>query len=191
MKQVLILLITGVFTAAMAGGCCAKQCEKPASTMCVQGVDSRTAIDAAKKTLEAMHFTIEKADANAGYIRTRPLAAGQFFEFWRSDTVGCENFAEANLHSVTRIAEINVASQDGDVCMECSVTARRLSMPQREISSATELPGVFTRSGGGLQTLKLNPEQEKAAAWIDMGADTQLQARILDRIGKQMANSSR
>jgi hypothetical protein len=191
MKQVLIFLIAGVLAAAMAGGCCAKRSENPVTKICVQGVDSRTAIDAAKKTLEAMHFTIEKADANAGYIRTRPLAAGQFFELWRSDTVGCENFAEANLHSVTRIAEINVTSQDGDVCMECSVTARRLSMPQREISNATELPGVFTRSGGGLQTLKLNPEQERAAAWMDMGPDTELQARILERIGKQMANSNR
>lgn len=186
MKQVLIVLIAGIFAAAMAGGCCVKQCEKPANKICVQGADSQTAIDAAKKTLEAMHFTIEKADANAGYIRTRPLAAGQFFEVWRSDTVGCENFAEANLHSVTRIAEINVTSQDGDVCMECSVTSRRLSMPQREISSATELPGVFARSRGGLQTLKLNPQQKNGVAWTDMGPDAELQAKILERIGKQI-----
>jgi hypothetical protein len=184
MKQALIFFVAGAFAAAMLGGCCAKQCEKPANKICVQGVDSQTAIDAAKKTLEAMHFTIDKADANAGYIRTRPLAAGQFFELWRSDTVGGENFAEANLHSVTRMAEINITSQNGDVCMECSVTTRRLSMPQREISSATELPGIFTQGGGGLQTLKLNPEQKKGAAWMDMGPDAALQSKILERIGK-------
>jgi hypothetical protein len=186
MNTIPMWLVAGIATAVMLGGGCAKQCEKPTTKICTQGVDRQTAMAAAQRTLENMHFTIEKADANAGYISTRPLAAGQFFEVWRSDTVGCENFAEANLHSVSRIAEIDVSGPDGEVCIACKVATRRLSMPQREVNSATELPGVFSKSSAGLQTLTLDKEQQKAAVWMDMGPDTNLQARILERIGKQI-----
>ena len=187
MKQALTILIAGVFAAVMLGGCCAKQCEKPINKICTQGVDRQTAMAAALRTLEDMHFTIEKADANSGYISTRPLPAGQFFELWRSDTVGCENFAEANLHSVTRIAEIDVSGPDGEICIECKVATRRLSMPQREVSSATELPNVFGKSSGGLQTLNPNKDQQKAAVWMDMGPDAPLQGKILERIGNRIS----
>jgi len=185
MNRIPVWLVAGIAAAVMFGGC-AKRCEKPINKICTQGVDRQMAMDAAQRTLEDMHFTIEKADANAGYISTRPLTAGQFFEFWRSDTVGCENFAEANLHSVTRIAEIDVSGPDGEVCIVCKVATRRLSMPQREVNTATELPGVFAKRTGGLQTVKLDKQQQQAAAWMDAGPDAQLQARILERIKKQI-----
>ncbi|MDO8303025.1 MAG: hypothetical protein Q7T18_07275 [Sedimentisphaerales bacterium] len=177
-----------VLVAVMAGGCCSRQCAAPPNKICVQGGDVPMAMDAAQKTLEDMHFTIEKADANAGYISTRPLPAGQFFEPWRSDTVGCSNFAEANLHSVIRIAQINVTPQNGDVCIECTVETRRLSMPQREVNSATELMGAFSRNSRGSQSLKLSKGKKEAAVWMDMGPDAQLQAKILELIGKQIGS---
>ena len=188
MNRITVRLVAGIAAAVMLGGCCGKQCEKPTNKVCTQGVDRQTAMAAAQRTLEDMHFTIEKADANAGYISTRPLAAGQFFELWRSDTVGGENFAEANLHSVTRIAEIDVSGPDGEVCIACKVVTRRLSMPQREVSSATELPSVFAKSKGGLQTINMNKEQKKAAVWMDMGPDAPLQSKILERIAKRVSN---
>jgi hypothetical protein len=186
MNRIPVRLVAGIAAAVMLGSGCAKQCEKPIDKICTQGIDRQAAIAAAQRTLEDMHFTIEKADPNAGYISTRPLVAGQFFEFWRSDTVGGENFAEANLHSVTRIAEVDVNGPDGEVCIMCKVATRRLSMPQREINSATELPNVFGKSNSGLQTIKLDQEQQKAAVWVDMGPDAELQARILERIKRQI-----
>jgi hypothetical protein len=186
MNMIPVWLVAGIAAAVILGGGCAKQCEKPINKICTQGVDRQAAMAAAQRTLENMHFTIEKADANAGYISTRPLVAGQFFELWRSDTVGCENFAEANLHSVTRVAEIDVNGPDGEVCIKCKVATRRLSMPQREVNSATELPSVFSKSSAGLQTLKLDQGQQKATAWVDMGPDANLQTRILERIKKQI-----
>jgi hypothetical protein len=186
MNIISVWLVTGIAVAVMLGDGCTKPCEKPITKICTQGVDRQAAMAAAQRTLENMHFTIEKADANAGYISTRPLVAGQFFELWRSDTVGCENFAEANLHSVTRIAEIDVNGPDGEVCIMCKVATRRLSIPQREVNSATELPNVFGKSSSGLQTIKLDQEQQKATTWVDMGPDENLQARILERIKKQI-----
>jgi hypothetical protein len=173
-------LIAGLTAVLMFGGCCSKESSETINRICAQGVDKQAVMDAAQRVLEDMHFTIEKADLDAGYISTRPLAAQQFFELWRSDTVGCGNFAEANLHSVTRTAEINVAPQDDDFCLTCKVATRRLSVPDREISSATELPKVFTKSAGGLQTLQLGRD----AVWMDMGNDPALEARILERIQK-------
>jgi hypothetical protein len=184
MNRITVQLVVWFAAAVMLGGGCAKQCEKPTTKICAQSVGRLMAMDVAQRTLEDMHFTIEKADANAGYISTRPLAAGQFFEFWRSDTVGCENFAEANLHSVTRIVEIDVSGSDGDVCIECKVATRRLSMPQREVNSATDLPGVFVEQTRGLQSVKLN--QGKTAVWMDTGPDASLQSKILERIGNRI-----
>jgi hypothetical protein len=187
MKKPMEWLIAGVALTAIAG-CCSKQCPKTPNYICAQGVDKQAVMNASQDVLEDMHFTIEKADTDAGYISTRPLAGAQFFEFWRSDTVGCYNFTEANLYSVTRTAEINITPKDGTFCVECKVDTRRLSMPSREISSATELPGLFTRSNSGLQKLQLSKVQKKKAVWIDMGPDPALQARILEKIGKQISD---
>lgn len=188
MKKIMMWLITGIAAAAMTG-CCGKRSDTASNRICAQGVSKQAVMDASQKVLENMHFTIEKADSNAGYVSTRPLAAGQFFEFWRSDTVGCYNFAEDNLHSVTRSVEINVIPQGEDFCVECKVNARRLSIPTREVSTATELPRVFTKSTSGLQTTSFNKEQQKGAVWVNMGPDPQLQARILERIGKQISRT--
>lgn len=113
-----------VILAAVMGGCCTKECPKAANQICVQGVDKQAVIDTSQKALEDMQFRIEKADTEAGYISTRPLPAQQFFEFWRSDTVGCYNFVEDNMHSVTRTAEINIIPKGFDFCIDCRVTTQ-------------------------------------------------------------------
>jgi len=164
-----------VVVAVAIGGCCGRQVsQNTTNRIFAQGVDKQAVMDATQKVLEEMHFIIEKCDASAGYISTRPLPAAQFFEVWRSDTVGCANFAEANLHSVTRTAEINITAQDDAFCIECRVDTRRLSMPNIDVR------------GRRLQAPELKKEQKKAAVWMDLGPDTELQARILDRIGKQI-----
>jgi hypothetical protein len=167
-------LSIGVAIAVAMSSCCPKKQADTVNRICAQRVDQPTAMNAAQRVLEDMHFVIEKADVEAGYISTRPLPAGQFFEFWRSDTVGCANFAENNLHSVTRTAEINMTEREGAVCIECTVDTRRLSLPSETIS------------GTGPTPLKLKPQQRKAAVWMDIGPDHELQARILDRIGTQL-----
>jgi hypothetical protein len=174
MKRPMVWLSTVALIAAAMSGCCSKKQADTVNRICAQRVDKQTAMNAAQRVLEDMHFVIEKNDAEAGYISTRPLAAGQFFEFWRSDTVGCENFAENNLHSVSRTAEINVTEQEGAVCIECTVDTRRLSIPSESIS------------GTGPTPLKLKPQQKKEAVWMDMGPDAALQDRILERIKKRI-----
>ncbi len=145
------------------------------------------AMQTAENVLGKMHFTIEKADADIGLIRTRPLPGAQFFEFWRSDNVGSFNAAEANLHSIRRTVEINIGQQNGQLCIDCNVNVQRLSLPQRQITSSSQAYGMFSQSCPSIQKLKLHPEQKREMAWIDSGKDVRLTTEILKRIEKQIA----
>ena len=127
--------------------------------------------------LSRMHFEIDKINSGAGYIKTRPLEGGQFFELWRSDNVGAQNWLLGNLHSVRRTAEINI-----DNYIDCAVHIQRLSIPEQEITSSARAYAMFSRSSPGLQTLVLNPEQQQSMAWTDLGRDEELEREIVKRI---------
>lgn len=129
-----------------------------------------------------MHFEIEKADYNEGYIRTRPLAGAQFFEFWRTENIGAENQLLSNMHSIRRIVELNISNPNGNLSTDCKVQIQRLSIPQREITSSARAYQMFTRSSISMQRLEMNPEQEKGMTWIDLDRDAKLEAEILKRI---------
>jgi hypothetical protein len=129
--------------------------------------------------LVRMLFEIEKFDVDKGYIKTRPLRGGQFFEFWRSDNVGSENSKRSNLHSVLRTVELQVDESGGQFCVECTSHMRRLSIEESDITSFSISRGIF--SGGSRKFQKLHPEA-KDLEWIDMGSDSELEKRILGRI---------
>jgi len=166
--------------------------------------DKLQAMEIAEDVLAKMHFTIEKADASPatpgidtgqwrGFIRTRPLAGAQFFEFWRSDTVGADNWLESNLHSIRRVVELTMSEQQegspqsgSRLCINCEVQKYRLSMPEHHVSSSARAYKMFSESNSAFQNLRLNPEQKAGMAWIDLGKDRQLAAEILKRIEEQI-----
>jgi hypothetical protein len=145
----------------------------------------------AKNVLGQMHFEIEKADLQNGYIRTRPLAGGQFFEFWRSDNAGFDNQLLSNMHSIRRIVELNIGKQGEESKIECKVHVQRLSIPQREITSSSQAYNMFTRSDISYQRLELNPEQQKGMAWIELDRDKKLETEILKRISSAIEKKQR
>lgn len=147
-----------------------------------QGIGTADLMEVAEDVLAGMYFTIEKADAQNGLIRTRPLPGAQFFEFWRSDNVGTDNTIAANLHTIRRTVTLDISQQDRELRIGCEVQAQRLSLPERQVSSSARVYGMFSRSSPSLQRLKLNPEQKREMVWTDLGRDTQLEAEILKRI---------
>jgi hypothetical protein len=193
-------LILGLLLA----GCAEQQQYGAVKPICVDNIDKIQAMETVEDVLAKMHFTIEKADTNPatlgintrrwrGFIRTRPLAGGQFFEFWRSDNVGADNWLESNLHSVRRVVELNMSEQDegppksgNRLCINCDVQKYRLSMPEHQVSSSARAYEMFSESSSTLQNLKLNPEQKEGIAWIDLGKDRQLAAEILKRISSML-----
>jgi len=141
---------------------------------------------AAEDILGQMHFTIEKADYDIGYIRTRPLSGAQLFEFWRTENIGLKNNLLSNLHSIRRIVELNINKQQEQLDIDCEVRVQRLSMPQREITSSARAYQLFTRSSLYFQRLELNSEQEESMVWLNLDRDLELEAEILKRISLEV-----
>jgi hypothetical protein len=175
--------------ALFAAGCAEPYKGETIEQICPAGIDKQQAMQITEDVLAKMHFTIAKSDANLGVIKTRPLAGAQFFEFWRKDNVGSFNSAEANLHSIRRIAEVNINQQDTQLCICCNVNTQRLHLPPREITSRSRVYDMFSQSGQTRQTLILNPGQKQGMAWVDLGQDSQLATVILKRIENQIVKT--
>jgi hypothetical protein len=181
------LFVVLVFFLYMAG-CAKTQQFEPVEQICIEGLDKSTARQTAEEVLERMYFTIDKSDAEQGYIRTKPLRAAQLFEFWRKDNVGGFNTAEANLHNIRRMAELNISKKNGQVCIDCYVKCERLSLPERRVSSSAQAYAMFTKSRKSLQRMELTDEQVGAMVWIDLGRDAKLETEVLKRIRSKVAS---
>lgn len=70
--------------------------------------------------------------------------------------------------------------------LSCTVQIQRLSMPEQQVTSSARAYAMFTRSAPGLQTLVLNPEQQRDMAWIDLGRDKELENEIIKRISSML-----
>jgi len=169
-------------------GCAETQKFKAVEQICLPDMGKPEAIQIAEDVLAKMHFTIDKADAETGFIRTRPLPGAQFFEFWRSDNVGAFNFSYANMHSIRRIVELDISQQDRQLCIDCNVNTQRLSLPERPVTSSARAYEMFSQSSSLKQKLKLNPKQKAGSAWVDLGRDARLETEILKRIEEQVTN---
>ena len=167
-------------------GCSSEKQISPSEPVCLRLADKSWIMEIAEDGLTRMNFVIEKYDVETGFVRTKPLRAGQVFEFWRSDNASPAAWAEANLHSIRRTAQLNVSEESGVVCTTCLVGIERLSLPEREITGMSWLAGMFTDSGQTQQKLTLRPEQQEGMAWIDLGPDAALERKILTLIEKKI-----
>jgi hypothetical protein len=184
MKYLALLLIAG---SAFFNGCANQTQLNPAETFCTP-VDQETAlIQAIETTLSQFHYTIDKSDPQTGIIRTNPLPAAKWFEFWRKDNVGSFNYTEANLHSLRKIIEINISQNADNLCIDCQARVQRLYLPQKHVTSSSRAYHLFSRSASSMQNLRLNPQQRTSVTWIDLGTDVRLSNEILSAI-KQKIN---
>lgn len=153
--------------------------------------DKAAALAAAEQTLRRMHFVIEKYDIEAGYIRTRPLRAGQFFEPWRQDNASAAGFARANLDSLRRTVEVFVEPEDGGgMPLRCVVTVEKLSIPPQPIRRMAHLANMYTDSTQRVQTLAVGREAAERIEWIELAPDDALEQRIIERIQQQGRRNS-
>jgi hypothetical protein len=172
--------------AVSLSGCAGTQRYETVEQIRVKNTGILEAMEAAEDVLSEMHFKIDKADTKSGYIRTRPLPGGQFFEFWRCDNIGADSFLESNLHTIRRTVELEIIRPGEDLIIDCNVKVQRLSLPERDIVSSARVYQMFSRSKESLQRLKLNPYQERNMAWIDLGNDERLTTEILRRIEERI-----
>jgi len=185
MNKVKSLLLINCAGAWLLAGCAEPQRFEAIEQVCVKNVEKACAMQIAEDVLGGMHFAVEKADAEQGYLRTRPLAGAQWFEIWRSDNVGPFNAAEANLHSIRKTVELAMNRREKELCIDCDVKVERLSLPERQLVSGWRAYEMFSASTSSIQRLKLHPEQKRAMAWVDLGNDKRLSTEILKRIEKR------
>ena len=183
----LLSLVLGL----LLGGCAQQQHEVVTEQINVPDIGSAEAMEIAEDVLAKMHFTIEKADQQSGFIKTRPLPGAQIFEFWRSDNVGADNSLQANLHTIRRTVEIDISPRGKELCIGCNVRMQRLSLPEHDVSSSARAYEMFSKSSPSLQRLRLHPELKKDMAWVDLGRDRQLETEILKRISSMLDNEYR
>ena len=175
-----LFLLAGLFC-----GCSRQVADSPSKPLCVDFSDKQNFMEICEDVLQGMHFEVEKFDFERGYIKTRPLRGGQFFEVWRSDNVGSENFAKANIQSILRTVELNIYRTGKDICVKCQTSTRRLSIPEKDITSYSANAGIFT--GGSVDMQKIRPKDPTQLDWIDLGPDHALENRILKRIEQKIA----
>jgi hypothetical protein len=192
MKKLKSLLLFAAGAAALfLAGCAKPNRNETVKPICTSGIDKQQAMQIAEDCLGKLHFSIAKSDANIGVIKTRPLTGAQFFELWRKDNVGAFNFDEANLHTIRRIAELNITQQDSRLCISCNVNTQRLRLPEQEPRARSRPYEMFSESSSSKQRLKLNPKQKEGMAWVNLGNDPKLAAVILKQIENKIATTQK
>ncbi len=174
--------------AAGLTGCSSQQVAAP-GPLSVAGANKTRVMSVAEDVLTQMHFTVEKADIEKGYIRTRSLRGGQLFEVWRKDNASASQLAEANFHSIQRTVELNITESDAGVQVKCDVGVRRLSLPENDHATRSRAARMFTASSTGMQRLTVNEEQAQRMEWIELGRDPALETRILQLIQRRITGS--
>jgi hypothetical protein len=182
-RQLLVIIIGCVI---FGGGCAERDKFKGVEEICAADLQKKEAMQKAEDVLGEMHFTVDKLDAEGGYIKTRPLQGAQFFEFWRSDNAGGYNWAEANLHTIRRTVEVNISEKGKEICIGCNAKTERLSMAGSEVASGSQAYGMYSASRPALQRLELRDEQKKNMSWVDLGRDGRLETEILSRIRNRL-----
>ena len=156
------------------------------SQICLPRTDKAAAMDIAEDVVVRLNFPVHKLDLETGYLLTKPLRAGQAFEFWRKDNVGEFNKTEANMHSIRRIVEINITEEAQQLCINCNVAVQRLSLSDyKETVRAAKYDDRYSegRVDFGAQKLELSAQYQ---TWIDLGNDDRLTTAILKKIEKQL-----
>ncbi|MHC4636720.1 MAG: hypothetical protein ACYTBP_01085 [Planctomycetota bacterium] len=189
MSRIKGILLSGFVVSVVFAGCGKQEQKQAVERICVPGGNKTAVVLAAENVLREMRFDLAKSDIGAGYLRTRPLQGAQFFEFWRSDNKGEFNAAEANIQSIRRTAELKVAEEGGQVCIDCSVWTERLSLPERDVTSSTKAYEMFSRSNSSQQSLKLDEEQMEQMSWVSLGKDPMLAGEILGRLEGRLSQN--
>jgi len=174
----------------LAGGCSTPNGASTPTQMLLENAGTKTEMmQAAQEVLLAMSFPIEKFDVEQGLIRTWPLRGAQFFELWRRDNASGFDAAEANLQTVRRTVELHAGTPfpgASGLRLNCTVTVQRLSLPENQIPSISQMYRMHSQSTPTTQRLAVTPQQQRAMAWLDLGTDPQLEAKILQRIEQRL-----
>jgi hypothetical protein len=180
-------MMKGLITAAVLGAALIAGCHEPVAptepTSARVDAPNEAEFDrlweAALTVLRKHYFSPARRDRRAGVITTHPTTAENFFEFWRDDTVGSFEKAEANLHTIRKYVTLRLSKTDnpGMYGLQVEVQSERLDQPERQITSASAALRAFS---AGLPTTEGQPTAPET--WVPLGRDAKLEQYLLGKI---------
>ncbi|MDH7598875.1 MAG: hypothetical protein QHH07_04450 [Sedimentisphaerales bacterium] len=169
-----------LFSLMLLGGCAGPGTQP--EPVVVSSVTPAQAFKTSLAVLAGMHFAIDKIDTDTGAIRTKPLAGGQFFEFWREDNCALIDHLRANLQTVSRTVWVTITPWSDGVKIDCLVRLQVLSIAREPVQTYSQAYATAVEPISALP----QPNTE----WVELGEDPYLARRILERIGRRLAKIS-
>ncbi len=143
--------------------------------------DAGTLEAVARRVVRELRFEPIVPEKSKGHIETRPLTGASWFEFWRKDTIGPTQVAEASLHTVRRRATVSISPKDGGGArVFVKVIKERKSAPGSMPESVGESFNIFDTEDTHL--MRQDTLAETDHDWITLGRDPRLEQYILERI---------
>jgi len=143
--------------------------------------DADTLEAVARRVVMELRFEPIVPEKSKGHIETLPLTGASWFEFWRHDTIGRMQVAEASLHTIRRRATVSVSPKDGGGAQVfVKVVKERKSAPGSMPESIGESFNVFDTEDTHL--MRQDTLAETDHEWITLGRDPRLEQYILERI---------
>lgn len=166
-------------------------CQQPkpiSGQMQVQLPDEQAYLQFWSHALSAVrHFgyEIDRADPAAGVLVTRPVTSKQWFEFWRIDTLGSDQVAEASLHTIRRQIQVRIqrsGANSDEYAIGVQANVQRYSQTERQVTTASSAAQAFA---GKLPLVEQPASPAEAEPhWVDLGRDPTLESAVLRQIGK-------
>jgi len=134
----------------------------------------------ARDVLMELRFEPIIPEKSKGLIETYPLTGASWFEFWRADTRGKSQVAEASIHTIRRRATVSVSPKDAGAQLVVRVHKERLSAPGTSPDSIGQSLNLYEVEDTDL--MRQDALAETRYEWIPLGRDMLLEQYILERI---------
>lgn len=149
-------------------------------------VDSAEDFDALWETtlrvLKRWHLTPDRQDPRHGVITTEPITTQQWFEFWRHDAMGPYQWLESSMHTVQRLAKIQIERlpESGRYRVNVVVDVFRMSAAERQVTTPSGALVMYSEKLPTEQGEPLKPHEN--VHWVHLGRDPKMEGVLLQRI---------
>ena len=167
-----------------AGGCTTVAEGRFANPSTFTDTDAETAEAVATRVLRQLRFEPIIPQKSKGHVETKSVTGASWFEFWRKDTLGRMQVAEASLHTVRRRATVSISPSDGGSKVFVKVVKTRVSAPGATPESFGSTFGVHDVEDTDL--MRRDALEATDYEWVPMGRDPLLEQYILERIHRAL-----
>ncbi|GMU23539.1 MAG: hypothetical protein AMXMBFR13_36170 [Phycisphaerae bacterium] len=144
--------------------------------------------EAATDTLRAYQLRPDRQDRLEGVLTSHPETSATALELWRAQPTPAYYWAESNMATIQRRAEIHFQPTNMDTYdIQVEVDRLRYSLEERQIDNSAAALRLFSAEAPTMSGRIESPS--KSAEWIPVGRDEQMEQAILSGILKRFAQT--